>query len=325
MNNWYIRRSRRRFWKSENDSDKAEAYETLYLALKNFVKVAAPVIPFVTEAIWLNLRTEDEPQSVHLCDYPQFDARFADKDLEASTALVQKACSMGRSLRYQFNLKIRQPLASLEIVTRDEGERRVLTEMADHIKEELNVKAIHFHDNETELVTYSAKANFRSLGKKLGAKMKEAAAEIEKLSPADLALFVEKGSCEILLNGEKIALSADDVIIQRNEKENLRVLNEGSLTVALDTQITDELRDEGWVRDLVRGIQSLRKESNFQVTDRIHLSVAGNAQLKKAFDVGKDFIMSETLAVDATWCDNALPTTIDAGDEETWSVKIEKA
>ncbi|MBQ5780524.1 MAG: isoleucine--tRNA ligase [Spirochaetaceae bacterium] len=325
MNNWYIRRSRRRFWKSENDSDKAEAYETLYLALKNFVKVAAPVIPFVTEAIWLNLRTEDEPQSVHLCDYPQFDARFADKDLEASTALVQKACSMGRSLRYQFNLKIRQPLASLEIVTRDEGERRVLTEMAEHIKEELNVKAIHFHDNETELVTYSAKANFRSLGKKLGAKMKEAAAEIEKLSPADLALFVEKGSCEIILNGEKIALSADDVIIQRNEKENLRVLNEGSLTVALDTQITDELRDEGWVRDLVRGIQSLRKESNFQVTDRIHLSVAGNAQLKKAFETGKDFIMSETLAVDATWCDNALPTTIDAGDEETWSVKIEKA
>ena len=325
MNNWYIRRSRRRFWKSENDSDKAEAYETLYLALKNFVKVAAPVIPFVTEAIWLNLRTEDEPQSVHLCDYPQFDARFADKDLEASTALVQKACSMGRSLRYQFNLKIRQPLASLEIVTRDEGERRVLTEMAEHIKEELNVKAIHFHDNETELVTYSAKANFRSLGKKLGAKMKEAAAEIEKLSPADLALFVEKGSCEIILNGEKIALSADDVIIQRNEKENLRVLNEGSLTVALDTQITDELRDEGWVRDLVRGIQSLRKESNFQVTDRIHLSVAGNAQLKKAFETGKDFIMSETLAVDATWCDNPLPTTIDAGDEETWSVKIEKA
>ncbi|HRU28088.1 MAG TPA: isoleucine--tRNA ligase, partial [Treponema sp.] len=186
LNNWYIRRSRRRFWRSENDSDKAEAYGTLYSVLKKISLVAAPIMPYTTEAIWQNLRLESDPISVHLADYPLADTKRKDEGLEFKMSVVQHAVSMGRALRYQYNIKVRQPLRSVELVTRNPEEKKVLLEMEEIIREELNVKNVIFRDNEEDLVEYQAKANFRVLGKELGKDMKAAADRIEALSQQEI-------------------------------------------------------------------------------------------------------------------------------------------
>lgn len=327
LNNWYIRRSRRRFWKSENDSDKTEAYESLYTALKTFAKIAAPFIPFITEEMWRNLRTSSDKESVHLEDYPVYDEKFHDERLEFKMATVQKAVSMGRSLRNQFNLKNRQPLASAALVTRDSDEKKVLAEMLDSIKEELNVKDVIFHEREDELVEYKAKANFKVLGKELGPLMKEAAAKIAALDQSSIQSILEGASLTIEVAGKTVDLVSDKIIVDRIEKEDVKVINEGTLTVGLDTKITDELRKEGYVRDLIRGIQNLRKESGFEVTDRIVLTVGGSGELKDAYESFEDFIKGETLAVEAAWDDsqaeNSQAVKIDA-DGKIWSVRIEK-
>lgn len=325
LNNWYIRRSRRRFWKSENDGDKTEAYETLYIALKTFAKVAAPVVPFVTESMWLNLRTSDEKESVHLCDYPVYDETKRDLNLEFKMDTVQKAVSMGRSLRYQYNLKIRQPLKSVEFVTRNPDEKAVLLEMEESIREELNVKKVVFHEREDELVEYKAKANFRTLGKELGPLMKAASAVISELEQDAIQSILTGSVLSIDVEGKTVELTEDKIVVERLEKAHLKVINEGTLTVALDSEITEELQLEGYIRDLVRGIQNLRKETGLEVTDRISLSVTGSAVLKKAFDSFTDYIASETLANNTQWSDNQISnaTEIEAG-EEIWSAVIAK-
>ncbi len=330
LNNWYIRRSRRRFWRSENDGDKTEAYETLYIALKTFTKIAAPVIPFITEAMWQNLRLSDDKESVHLCDYPLYNESMRDLDLEFEMDTVQKAVSMGRSLRYQFNLKIRQPLKSVEFVTRNPEEKTVLLAMEESIREELNVKKIVFHEREDELVEYKAKANFRTLGKELGPLMKKASDIISELDQSAIQSLLDGSTLSIDVEGKTVELTEDKIIVERIEKANLKVLNEGTLTVALDSEITEELRLEGFVRDLVRGIQNERKENGLEVSDRINLLVSSDTdecrkELQKAFEEFVDYIASETLCVEAIWKDTiANGTTIEAG-ESTWRVNIEKA
>ncbi|MBE6345200.1 MAG: isoleucine--tRNA ligase [Spirochaetaceae bacterium] len=315
LNNWYIRRSRRRFWKSENDGDKTEAYETLYLALKTFAKTAAPVIPFVTETIWQNLRTDTDPISVHLEDYPVCNEQWRDIQLEFKMDTVQKAVSMGRSLRYQYNLKIRQPLKSVEFVTRNPEEKRVLLEMEESIREELNVKKVVFHEREDELVEYKAKANFRTLGKELGPLMKAASALIMELEQDSIQSILDGSTLSIDVEGKTVELDSTKIVVDRLEKANLKVVNDGTLTVALDSEITDDLRREGYVRDLVRGIQNLRKESGLSVTDRIVLTVGGNAELKEAYEQFADFIEGETLASKSQWADTvAGGTDIEAGE-----------
>ncbi|WP_024467126.1 isoleucine--tRNA ligase [Treponema pedis] len=333
LNNWYIRRSRRRFWKSENDTDKTQGYETLYRALKKFSLVAAPVIPFITEAIWQNLRTENDTVSIHLADYPEYNEKVRDNDLEFKMKTVQKCVSMGRALRYQFNLKIRQPLKALEIVTKNPQEKSVLLEMEESIIEELNIKEIIFHDKEDELVEYKAKANFKVLGKELGQKMKAAAAQIEKLSSSEIESLLEGAVLSLDIDGQTVDLTAEKIIVNRVEKENLKVLNEGTLTVALNTEITEELLLEGYIRDLVRGVQNLRKESGLAVTDRIKLYVAGTDSdgkqlLRKAFEANKTYLMAETLAVEAESV-AVLPEGKASAELESggllWQVALEKA
>ncbi|MCI5523047.1 MAG: isoleucine--tRNA ligase [Spirochaetia bacterium] len=324
INNWYIRRNRRRFWKSGNDSDKLEAYGTLYSALKTFCLVAAPFIPFLTESMWQNLKTQEDKDSVHLMDYPVCNEKFRDEELEFQMATVQKAVSMGRSLRNQFNLKNRQPLLSVALVTRNAQEKKVLETMKDTIAEELNVKDVIFHDQEADLVEYKAKANFKVLGKILGGKMKAAAAEIVKLNGETIAQIVDGSSVKITVEGEEVELNSESVIVERFEKENLKVVNEGTLTVGLDTKITDELKKEGYARDLVRGVQNLRKESGFEVTDRINLKVSGTSGLKDAFEMFRDFIAGETLAAVIEWKDELEGTVIEA-DDVKWTVCAEKA
>ncbi|MGL4981926.1 MAG: DUF5915 domain-containing protein, partial [Treponemataceae bacterium] len=324
LNNWYIRRSRRRFWKSENDTDKTEAYASLYIALKTFSLIAAPVIPFITEVMWQNLKSSSDAQSVHLADYPVYTERLRDEALEFKMATIQKAVSMGRALRYQYNLKIRQPLKSVELVTKNIEEKKVLLEMEESIREELNVKKVVFHEKEDELVEYRAKANFRVLGKELGGLMKDAADQIAQLS-AEVVQSLVDGNTTISLDvgGKTCDINKDKIIVERIEKENLKVLNEGTLTVALDSEITDELKSEGCVRDFIRGVQNLRKDKGFEVTDRISISVYGTEYLQKAFESFGEYIMSETLASTIAWQKGNSMIEIESGDEK-WQVTIEK-
>ena len=327
LNNWYIRRSRRRFWRSENDNDKNEAYGSLYTVLKILTKVAAPFIPFVTENIYQNLRQENEPESVHLCNYPVYDSSYRDEELEFKMDTVQKAVSMGRSLRYQFNLKIRQPLRSVELVTRNPKEKSVLLEMEDSIREELNVKDVVFHEKEDELVEYRAKANFRVLGKELGGLMGEAARKIQSLGQNEILSILDGGVLSLDIGDRTVELTEDKIIVDRLEKEHLKVLNEGTLTVGLDTLLTKELIQEGQVRDLIRGIQNLRKEKGLDVTDRIRLFVSGTKSMKEGFESFKEFISSETLASEICWveedkADSFVPVET---NEEFWKVNLEKA
>lgn len=325
MNNWYIRRSRRRFWKSENDSDKKEAYEALYIALKTFSLVASPFIPFITEQIWQNLKTADDKESVHLCDYPVYCENWRNEELEFKMATVQKAVSMGRSLRNTFNLKNRQPLSSVALVTRNENEKRVLAEMEDSIREELNVKKVEFHDREDELVEYKCKANFKVLGKELGPKMKKAASVIQELSSEQIQSILEGTNLSIDVDGTPIELNSEKILVERLEKDGLKVLNEGTLTVGLDSKITDELKKEGYVRDLVRGIQNLRKESGFEVTDRINLSVSGDDELKAAYEMFRDFVVSETLASSSEFTGSIADGAEVDADDKKWRISIVKA
>ena len=327
LNNWYIRRSRRRFWRSENDTDKIEAYGTLYDVLKTLITVASPFMPFTTDAIWQNLRLENDPESVHLTDYPKVREERRDRSLEFRMASVQRAVSMGRSLRSQYNIKVRQPLRLAELVTRNAEEKTVLMEMSEIIREELNVKDLVFSDNEEDLVEYEVKANFRVLGKELGKDMKAAAERIEKLSQAEIKGLLEGASISLEISGagvRSIEIDAGKVDIRRNEKANLRVINEGTLTVGLDTEITGELSMEGDIRDLIRGVQNARKEAGLSVTDRIKLIVYGSQKLKEAWERFGSVAAAETLAVQSEWAQAAGQIPLEAG-EESWLVKIEKA
>jgi len=319
LNNWYIRRSRRRFWKSENDGDKMQAYGTLYHALMTVIKVAAPIIPFVTEEIYQNLKTDDMPDSIHLCDYPVPDSASRDNELELKMSLTQQAVSMGRALRSMHNLKTRQPLKALHLVTRNKEEKKVLFEMVDIIREELNIKEVIFRENEEDLVEYSAKANFRVLGKILGKDMKAAAARIATLSMDEIQTMLEGSTLNIEFDGaehKNLDITEEHLMIQRQEKENLKVLNEGSLTIALDPEITEELRNEGIVRDIVRSVQNLRKESNLDVTDRINLYIDGSEAVHIAVKAFEDHLKQETLTSEWNWekKDNAIEAA--CGDEK---------
>ena len=296
LNNWYIRRSRRRFWRSENDGDKKMAYDTLYKVLMTFCKIACPVIPFITEEIYQNLRTEDMPESVHLCFWPEAEEGERDAELENEMSLAMKAIAMGRALRSSSNLKIRQPLSSFFIVDRDGGERAVLEKSMDIIAEELNVKKVFIEEDESNLVSYSAKANFKVLGSKLGKSMKEVAAIIAGFTSDDIASILDGNLKTVEYSAGSIELSADDLAVQRSEKEHVKVLNEGTITVGFDTNVTEALLLEGISRDIVRFIQSERKESGFEVSDHISVLIKGSEIVDKAVESFKSYIAAETLA-----------------------------
>ncbi|MDR0688923.1 MAG: isoleucine--tRNA ligase [Spirochaetaceae bacterium] len=328
LNNWYIRRSRRRFWRSsaggifENDTDKTEAYGTLYDVLKTLITVACPFMPFTTDAIWRNLRRDGEAESVHLTDFPLPREERRDRELEYKMGLAQHAVSMGRALRSQYNLKVRQPLKAVELVTRNADEKKVFLEMEDIIREELNVKTVIFRDNEEDLVVYEAKANFRILGKELGKDMKAAADRIAALSQLEIQGLLEGATLSIEVAGKPVEITAEKVDIRRIEKAGLRVLNEGTLTVALHTEVTEELAQEGDVRDLIRGVQNMRKDKGLTITDRIRLRLYGSDRLKAAWEAFSDYVAAETLSVSVVW-EKIQGRELEAGDE-VWIADIDK-
>ncbi|MDR0933076.1 MAG: isoleucine--tRNA ligase [Victivallales bacterium] len=297
LTNWYIRRSRRRFWKSSDDTDKREAYQTLHYVLLTFAKSAAPFIPFTTEAIYQTLRTKEMPESVHLCDYPEpNDCR--DEYLETQMALTMTAVSSGRFLRTAHNLKVRQPLTKAVLASADEKLRKMLEKTAWIVAEELNVKNVEFSDDEEALVKRSAKANFKSLGGRLGKNMKEAAAKIQTFSGREIGEILAGKPYKIVLSdASEVELRADDLIIQREEKPGLVAASENGVTIALSTQLTPELEAEGFSRELVSKIQLLRKEKNFDVVDRIKITYSVPEKWVVAIENNREYICEETLAV----------------------------
>ncbi|NMA41935.1 MAG: isoleucine--tRNA ligase [Oligosphaeraceae bacterium] len=298
LTNWYIRRSRRRFWKSSSDSDKQEAYQTLYYVLLTFCKLACPFIPFITENIYRNLRSEQMPQSVHLCDYPDARAEDCDEALNLCMSRTMRAVSLGRFLRSQTSLKIRQPLARTLLASADAAVRRDLESMSDIIADELNVKEVLLQADEQALVELSALPNLKKLGPKYGRRLKELSALISALDNAQITKLMNGEELSLQFNdGESIALSLDDILVRRQEREGLTVANEEDITVALDTRLNEALITEGWARELVSKLQGLRKELQFEVTDRIHVEFFGPEEVHNAIEDQGGYIASETLAL----------------------------
>ncbi len=249
------------------------------------------------ETIYRTLRTESMPESVHLCDFPQPETARRDTWLEKQMDVTMKAVSLGRFLRTQRNLKVRQPLKRAVLVSGDSGIRKMLEETADIVAEELNVKKIDVRADEEELVKLSAKANFKTLGKKLGPQMKEAAALIQTLPSSQVAAVLRGEKVTVALkSGTELELGKDDLSIQREEKPGLSVASEDGVTIALDTDLTPELVAEGYAREFVSKVQNLRKEMGLDVVDRIHTVYQTAPETAAALEQFNDYIKNETLS-----------------------------
>jgi isoleucyl-tRNA synthetase len=300
LTNWYIRRSRRRFWKSQDDADKREAYATLYYVLLNFAKTAAPFIPLSTEAMYQVLRRDGMPESVHICDYPE-PVGCRDFELERQMELAMNTVSLGRHLRTQHNLKVRQPLARAVIVAPDAEAERLLAAASWIIADELNVKKVEFSRDEETLVHRSAKANFKALGGRLGKNMKEAAGLIAGLDSADIsALLAGQSRTLTFADGSTAAIGADDLLIQREEKGGMAVATGSGVTIAFETALSKDLEAEGFARELISRIQNLRKEKDFEVADRIAVELELPDDFWAALNPFTDYVKEETLAKEFT-------------------------
>lgn len=316
LTNWYIRRSRSRFWADEDTADRAEAFETLYCVLLTLSKIAAPVIPFLSEAIYLQLRTSEMPESVHLCSYPEYDSSLRKEILEREMQLAQEVVSLGHSLRKEHKLKVRQPLHKAYVISENADIIQSLKLKQHLIAEELNVKHVEFSANEKEFVTTLIKPNFRVLGKKVGKLMHAAQSAIANLSSDEQATLLSGNSIELHIGTEQIALTPEDVHVERKVKEGLVAATSSAITVALDTALSDELLLEGLARELVNKINTMRKEEGFLVTDRVQMQMQTTERMKKAFDLHRTYILHETLT---THVDFSCPegTTWDLNGEMT--------
>lgn len=269
LTNWYIRRSRRRFWKSANDDDKMSAYATLYEVLTTFARVLAPVLPFVTESLYQNLVVEpgaaaQGEDSVHLTSYPMLDEARIDVKVEQEMAAVRSVVALGRALREKHKLKTRQPLAKATVVSHDDAVRAAIEHHRDLIAEELNVKAVDVLKDDAGLASVSFKANFKTLGKKLGPKMKAAATRIEAFTRTEWSVLEDGGSVEV----EGAPITKEDVIVARSASGDVVVESAGPITVAFDTHLTEELVLEGHLREITTATNAHRKDAGLAVDER---------------------------------------------------------
>jgi isoleucyl-tRNA synthetase len=297
LTNWYIRRSRRRFWKSLDDGDKAQAYETLYHVLLQLSKIAAPFIPFVSETIYRNLRTAGMPDSVHLCDFPQGDATRRDEALERQMAAVMTVVALGRALRSAHDLKVRQPLRTLHVACRNAALLASIAELKDIILEELNVKEASFGAHESEFATLRVKANFARLGPKLGPLVKKASGAIAALTPEQVEVLAGGEPLAIQVEGTTVELVPEDIMVEHLPREGSVVAAEGGLIVALDTALTPELVEEGLAREFVSKLQNMRKTADLEVTQRIRVKFSGDEAVQSAVAKHLDYITTETLSL----------------------------
>ena len=301
LSNWYVRSCRRRFWKSEADSDKIAAYLTLNECLTTVAELLAPFTPFLAEEMYQNLvaeRTPGAPQSVHLIDWPVADAALIDKDLSYRMGVAQQVVNLGRSARNASKIKTRQPI-DLAVVACAAKQRAAVESLAAVVAEELNVKRIDFVEAASELVSYVVKPNYRTLGPKFGKNMPAVAAAVAALPADETGDRIATGrSVMVTVDGQEYEFTAEDFAVESHEREGFKVEREGGVAVGLSTVLTPELVQEGLARELVHHIQNTRKTADFQIDDRIHLRVTGPAEVAEMLAVHGDWVQKETLAVD---------------------------
>lgn len=301
LTNWYIRRSRRRFWEEKDSNDRQEAFATLYYVLINLAKIAAPFTPFIAESIYRNLRQQADPESVHLCSYPIYHSDWRDTALEEGMGSLQAVVSLGHALRKEHKLKVRQPLKLADVACESETHLEFLKSQQHLIMEELNVKRVNFYKDDTLFVSLVAKPNFRVLGKKIGKKMPAAQARIGKLTHHELNTLRTGQSINIDLEGEKITLTPEDVQVERIVKEGLIADTSGEVTIGLDTELNDELILEGLAREIVNKVNTMRRDQKFRVQDRIALTLDTTDKVKEAFQAHREWIINEVLATEVTF------------------------
>ena len=320
LSNWYVRRNRRRFWKSSEDRDKLSAYQTLWEALVTVCKLSAPYIPFTSEKIYQELAAKavpGSPRSVHLDRFPQAETKYIDSALEEKMEDLIKIVTLGRACRNKAKVKVRQPLEEMLVVLPDSEKIKTVQDLSYLIAEEINVKKVNFLDKNTSLVTYQAKPNFAHLGPKFGAKVKEVANRISALSPVEIENLKKNGKITLQIENDTITLETFDLEVVENPVEGFAVETENGYQVALKLALTEELKDEGFARELVNKIQTQRKESGFQVTDRIKITMRVSDRLRKAVAGFKDYIQKETLADDIILQD-------EENDFKLWDINGEK-
>jgi isoleucyl-tRNA synthetase len=302
LTNWYVRRSRRRFWRTrgEDETDKLAAFATLYEVLTTFTKVLAPILPFVTEVIYQDLVARlrpDDPVSIHLCDYPTHQEDLIDPALERQVATVRQISRLGHGLRKTHGLKVRQPLRRLIVLSPDPDVRRAVEDHLALLQDELNVIDVQVRSEHDGMVELSAKADFKQLGPRLGGRTQEVAAAIASLDEDALRLLMAGESIEVA--GEKILPS--EVIVQRTARPDTAVVAEGELAVALDVALDDELSALGLARELTSRLQQLRKALGMQMTDRVRIRWFTDSQeLRAAWEAGDEYIRRELLAENVT-------------------------
>ncbi len=327
LSNWYVRRCRRRFWKSEMNENKISAYQTLYECLITISKLTSPFAPFISEEIYQNLNTTTKLEkfdSVHLSEFPA--ETYSEKSLEVKMEVAQQVVSIVRAMRAKNNLKVRQPLSKMMVVV-ESSKRDALSKMKDVILEEVNIKELVVLQDDSEIVSKTAKANFKSIGPKFGKMAKSAAAAITELNGNQIKILEEGKSIFLNIADSKIEISQSDVEIISSEIKGWVVESEAGVTVAIDAELNDELISEGLAREFVNRIQNMRKDAGFEVIDKIKIFYKASDKIFHAVSIHKDYIASETLAI------QILQSEIsDGGFNQEWKIgeqscliKIEKA
>ena len=306
LSNWYVRLNRKRFWGKEMDKDKLSAYETLYTCLETVAKLLAPFSPFYADQLYMDLTRatgRGNKVSVHLDKFPEADESLIDSDLEARMKMAQKITSMVLALRRKVNIKVRQPLQCIMIPAVDDIQKRHIEAVKGLIENEVNVKELKFVEGADVLVK-KVKCNFRTMGKKFGKLMKGIAAQMDALGQADIMAFEKAGEIRLDVDGQSVTVELADVEIINEDIPGWLVANDGNLTVALEVELNDELRNEGMARELINRIQNLRKECGLEITDRVNVSISPDERVKAAVDSFSDYIKGQVLADNVTLAEN---------------------
>ena len=327
VSNWFVRLSRKRFWGNAMSTDKLSAYQTLYTCLETVAKLMAPIAPYYADRLYSDLTQatgRDKSLSIHLAAFPVCDESKIDKALEYRMELAQQITSMVLSLRKKEKIIVRQPLQCISIPAVNERQQQSIEAVKQLILDEVNVKELKFMEGNGMLVK-KVKCNFRTMGKKFGKLMKIVAASVDSLSQEQIAELEKNGEISLQLSsGDTVQIEAVDVEIFSEDIPGWTVANEGNLTVALDIVVTDELRTEGVAREIVKRIQNLRKESGFEITDRIAIHLTHSEYTDRAVNDYKDYICGQVLANTIDLSEHLQNPTILDFDEYTVQVEIEK-
>jgi isoleucyl-tRNA synthetase len=299
LSNWYVRLSRRRFWKSEDNTDKLSAYQTLYTCLETVARLGSPIAPFFCEQLYRDLNNvtgRNKAESVHLTDFPIANTAFIDKALEERMEAAQLISSLVLSLRKKANIRVRQPLSKIMIPVANEEMKAQIEKVSHLIKSEVNIKEIEFLSPDNNILVKNVKPNFKTLGKKYGKQMKQIQVYFTNMSQDEIHAYEKNNGTHLNVDGVDVELTLEDALISTQDIPGWAVTSQDDLTVALDMTITDELMQEGLAREIVNRVQNLRKTGGFEVTDRIVLFVENNDKIEPALDKFGDYICTETLA-----------------------------